>query len=722
MFLTSSRTFRSCSKLFGLGRYHLERRSFLSTIKNEGLFSLPVHQPSDFLSLASDAISTCDSLRHDVRSSLISQNKSASETLRILDDISNNICSVIDASELCRSVHASPQWREAATSAFHMLSEYIAELNADVSLYQSLVPITSNPSIMKSLSEEEQRMAMMLQKEFERDGIHLNDSDRLEVQKLSGFVVQLESLFSQNLLEQKRFQLRGNLVQDVFQIIPKYTLDQTIPQSHSNEVTLSTDPHVANSILRYSPSSNLRKEVFMELNTTCPENLDVLEALVKQRHDLTRKMGYQSYAHYFLSDKMAETPENVFQFLDMVMQAAKARYIQDIQLLNKVKSQVEETSDPLQPWDLTFYTGMVKEHMFHQSDDNDSASLSGYFTIDQSIEGMKILVQKLFGIQMKEVPLPDKERWDLDDSMDSSLTGSRSRIQKFEFFSQDSSPLGTMYFDLYPRSGKYSHAAHFTIRCGKIHNPSSPDSSSEAQLPIVALVCNLAPAYSNSKVAILSHSEVETLFHEFGHGLHSLLSRTSFQHLSGTRAVMDFVETPSHLLEHFVWNKDFLNIIGRHYSSGNNIPEENIENLIRGRYAFKAMEVMNQSVFAKFDQTIHGPPHLWKGNDNKSTTEIFASLHHQNGLFYAPGTHWHSRWGHLVTYGAGYYSYLYADIFAADIWNVNFGGGSKAFDRESGKRYWDEVLVHGGSKDPNTMLRSVLGREPNAESFFSSLG
>lgn len=716
MFITRLRF--SASNFGKHGFCKVGRRALSSSIAEEGLFSLGIQNPSDFLSLASDAISTCNSLRQDIRSSLSSQNLSPSETLHILDDISNNICSVIDASELCRSVHASAQWREAATSSFHMLSEYIAELNADVSLYQSLIPITSNPIIMNTLSEEEQRMAIMLQKEFERDGIHLGDADRLEVQKLSGFVVQLESIFSQNLLNQKLFQVRGELMQDTYKTIPRHILQNTIPQSKDYEVTLSTDPHVANSILRYSPSSKLRKEVYMEVNTACPENLEVLDALIKQRHELTTKMGYQSYAHYFLSDKMAGKPENVFIFLDNVIEAAKERYTIDINLLSKVKSQVEETSDPLQPWDLTFYTGMIKEHMFQVDDDiDDGSSMNGYFTVDQSIEGMKYLVQRLFGIKMMQVPLNEDERWDVAENEGSSSRTSLHSIQKFEFYDQNAKPLGTMYFDLYPRPGKYSHAAHFTVRCGKNHC-----SNSEPQLPIVALVCNLAPAYMKSKVSILSHSEVETLFHEFGHGLHSLLSRTSFQHLSGTRAAMDFVETPSHLLEHFVWNKEFLNIIGKHYATGAQIPEENLDNLIRGRYAFKAMEVMNQCVYAKFDQIIHGPPNVWRDRQDRTTTEVFASLHKQNNLFYAPGTHWHSKWGHLVTYGAGYYSYLYADVFAADIWHNTFGGGSKAFDRESGTRYWNEILVHGGAKDPNMMLNSILGRDPSAESFFACIG
>jgi len=182
---------------------------------------------------------------------------------------------------------------------------------------------------------------------------------------------------------------------------------------------------------------------------------------------------------------------------------------------------------------------------------------------------------------------------------------------------------------------------------------------------------------------------------------------------------MDFVETPSHLMEMYVWNEEFLNIIGSHYQTGGSIPPKNIENLVKSRNAFKAMEVQSQHVYALFDQTIFGDPQKWA---HHSTTDIFSSLHKDNGLLFADGTHWHSKFGHLVSYGAGYYSYLYASTFSADIWSTCFAGGSDAFSREAGDKYWNEILINGGSKDPNRMLNAMLGREPKVDSFFQSLG
>jgi len=685
-----------------------------------GLFSLPnLHKPQDFLSIANDAMADCNSLRQTIRSSLETSALSPRETLHVLDDISNTVCSVIDASELCRSVHSSPQWRHAASTAFQMLSEYIAELNADVSLYQSLVPITSNPTVMLSLSDEERRMAFLLQKEFERDAIHLPDKERAEVQQLNGFVVQLETMFTENLVHHKNFDIQQPLVEDVYQTIPPHIIQQNIPQSNTrrDSVTLTTEPGIANSLLKYSSSSDLRMEVYMEANTLCPQNLEVLDALIKQRHEMAVKMGYPSYAHYFLSDKMASTPDNVMNFLNEVKDVSKDRYNRDLEMLSKVKSQLENTNEPLQPWDLSYYTGVVKGHIFEGQDDAGEGSLAGYFTVEQSIEGMKELVKRLFGIEMQEVALGTTERWDQETSSDFGSNG----IRKFEFFHEvDGQALGTMYLDLHPRQGKYTHAAHFTVRCGCESRESSDNGQTHYQLPIVALVTNVSPPSSKTGVAVLSHSEVETIFHEFGHAMHSLLSRTSFQHLSGTRTAMDFVETPSHLMECYVWNEEFLTIIGRHFQTGAPVPTKNIENLVRSRNAFKAMEVQSQCVYAMFDQLIFGLPEKWQSAG--STSDLFAKLHHENGLLFANGTHWHSKFGHLVSYGAGYYSYLNASLFSADIWNKCFANGTDAFSRNAGEKYWKEILVHGGAKDPNQMLKAMLGRGPKVDSFFKSLG
>lgn len=667
------------------------------TGSSTGLFTIAkLKQPSDFLKLASEAMSTCNSLRQTLASQVhtpITSIQAASETLFILDSISKHVCNVIDAAELCRCVHSNPQWRDSASHAFAVLSDYIAQLNADTNLYQSLTNVTSSP-VFRTLSEEQQRFATLLKAEFERDGIHLPDSEREHVRQLQGHITQLETLFQENITNcRKFFDVPAAWVEDV---MPRHVLEAYVPQSGApGMATVSTDANLAHALGRYSANPLLRKEVFLETMTSCPENLKVLEALRNVRHESATAQGFRSYADRALRDKMAKNPETVAKFLSNLQQRIREPYHKDMETIANAKRLVEGgDSGPVEPWDLQFYTGIIKAR-----NGFDASEVASYFTIPNCIEGMKLLVKELFGITMKEGIMTPEETWD-------EKSPDETEVQKYIFSSEDRE-LGTMYLDLHPREGKYVHAAHFTVLCGCAETVDAQD----FQRPVVALVCNLSSDVDNR---IVSHSEVETLFHEFGHALHSLLSRTTFQHMSGTRAAIDFVETPSHLLEHYVWDTRFLQLIAQHHLTGQVIPDAMITSLQRSRHEFKSLDMQNQILYARFDQALFGPPIT-----DKKSTEIFAGLYRELGVPYADGTHWHTRFSHLVTYGAGYYGYLYSQTFASDIWVTCFAANS--LSRASGERLWQQLLRHGGARDPQTMLTEVLGREPSVEALFDEL-
>jgi len=305
---------------------------------------------------------------------------------------------------------------------------------------------------------------------------------------------------------------------------------------------------------------------------------------------------------------------------------------------------------------------------------------------------------------MENTTLTEGERWD---GIDNECT-----LKKFNLLNEiDGTHIGVIYLDLYPREGKYRNAAHFTIRCGHEGNGSF-------QSPIVAVVCNLSSSQKDIDSTLMSITDVETLFHEFGHALHSLLSHTSFQHLSGTRTAMDFIETPSNLMEYYVYNPDFLKFIGKHYITGKPISSDSVYCMTKSFYTFRATEIRSQVLLAHFDQILFGLPSLWSGS---STTDLLGAMHREYSVPYADGTHWHSQFGHLVTYGSGYYSYLYAGVFAANIWKKCFNVGEKALCRNAGVNYWRKMLIYGGAKDPNQILLSMLKEKPNLCVFFNKL-
>jgi len=632
----------------------------------------------------------------------------AVEVLHQLDTLSNQVCNVIDAAEFCRCVHSSLQWRDSASNAFQILSEYISDLNADDGLYESLCThVTSDPETFELLTNEQQRMAILLKREFERDGIHLPKTDRDDLRTMLQHITNLESTFSNNITTKKKFfNLEKN---EVLRIIPTHILDSVVPshekaKEQSNEITVSSDSHITNTLLKYCSNQTLRKEAYMQVNTCCPENLEVLEALVKLRHEMGTKLGFQSYAHKFLSDKMAGSPENVFSFLNQMNQKIKKGARDEIEMLSKAKQMIEGDSI-IHPWDISFYTGLIKS----QKHNLDLSELSPYFSVQNCIAGMKLLVKSLFGLRIEEATVGENENWVRPDEIGGISSHGVHKLVCYD--GKTDEMIGTLYLDLYPRNDKYVHAAHFTVRCGCAIKT---DPFPEYQKPIVALVCNLSSPNENN-ISLLSHSETETLFHEFGHALHSLLSRTTYQHLSGTRTAIDFVETPSHLLENYCWDPTFLYSIGKHCSTGNSIPSQLLGKLIESRHSFQCLETQTQIIYALFDQELFGVP----STTNISTTDVFSRLHKENGIPYADGTHWHTRFGHLVTYGAGYYGYLYDQVFAADIWQTCFAGDS--LNRNNGEILWKEMLMHGGSKDPNQMLRKVLGRDPSINAFLKGM-
>jgi len=758
------------------------------------LFSLPyLSHPSDFIQLANTAIRECDTVRRTLALSLsasadsdddIDKVQKAKQTLHLLDDISNIVCTVIDAAELCRSVHASPQWRRGATDAFGILSDYIGNLNADERLYLSLrrfvfadddaiksanndgsdgVSSSTNSdslSILSQLPPEYQRMAHAMRREFERDGIHLTYTKREEARELNNVIVGLESLFTNNITEKTKFyNIEGeDMVQEVDKIVPRHILGQLVRNApaensanddgnNNSSLTLSSDNLLSNTLLAHSPSPALRKEIYHQTHTSIPENLNVLDSLIRHRHLHSSLLGYKSYAHRVLSDRMVENPTKVKDFLQRMEEGSSHVFKRDMEAILEAKKYMEGASggDTIEPWDVPFYTTLIKAQRQHQrwkedggndSNSNDldeSSQFAGYFTVENSIDGMKVLVQDLFGITMKEADIPIEERWDVDTTTvthhdEASMKGSGG-LRKFEFHHEEDGPLGTMYFDLHPRDGKFVHAAHFTIRCGRIRNDdtTTDKNTNDHQLPIVALVCNLSPSSSSDSQTLLSHSEVETLYHEFGHGLHSLLSRTAFQHLSGTRAAMDFVETPSHLFETFARDPGFLSrVLARHYITGLPMSERRAGHLALSHTDFRGIEVQTQIVHSKFDQALFGENPCSPSLGGCSSTDMFERLHKEAGVPFAQGTHWHSRFGHLVTYGAGYYGYLYAQTFAADIWRSTLASSMAsssdgAVRAGGGMKVWKEMLIHGGAKDPKDMIHAVLGREPSVDPFFKGM-
>ncbi|XP_020232734.1 mitochondrial intermediate peptidase, mitochondrial isoform X2 [Cajanus cajan] len=570
------------------------------------------------------------------------------------------------------------------------INEYLHHLNTNHDLY---VAVKKAEQECHMLSEEGQRGLRNLRVDFERGGIHLFPEKLDRMNTLNIEISHLCREYCENIVMDPGavdIYPSSRIPKNLHYLVkPIYRSESLITKGLSGSrdtvkergFRITTDPQTLSSLLQFSSDDEVRKMVYIQGNSVPHANVDVLRRLISARHELAQIMGCRSYAEFSVKPNMASSPKVVMSFLLEMNKMVQAKIIEEHKILMNFKRENCGHSDGnLRPWDEAYYMTTMKSSAYKL----DSSIVGSYFSLSNCIEGLKVLVQSLFGATFHSIPLAPGESWD-------------PQVLKLSLHHPDEGDLGYLYLDLYSRKGKYPGCAHFAIKGGR------RISQSEYQLPIVALVCNFSGSRNPSAVR-LSHSEVETLFHEFGHALHSLLSRTDYQHFSGTRAVLDFAEIPSNLFEYYAWDHRVLKKFARHYSTGEEIPPKLVESMKGARDMFAATELQRQIFYAIVDQTLFGEQPL----PHSDISSVVAELKREHTNFeHVEGTHWETRFSHLLNYGAGYYSYLYAKCFAATIWKRLCQ--EDPLSPDTGFALRKKFLQHGGAREPTTLLSDLAG-------------
>ncbi|KAK9120648.1 hypothetical protein Syun_018265 [Stephania yunnanensis] len=624
--------------------------------------------------------------------SYISRTPPSMEIVRAMDEISDTVCSVVDSAELCRNTHPDKEFVEEANKACMRIQEYLHIINTDHNLYNAVKRAERDGNLD---TDEAKRAANSLRVDFEKGGIHLS-SDKLErVNQLNIDIAHMCREFGDNIMADP-----GTV--DVFpeSRIPKHMRGRLRPiyrsisgsskgslesggEMKERGFQITTDPGTLSSVLQWVADDEVRRQSYIQGNSVPLANLAVLDKLIAARHELAQIqiIGHKSFAEFAVSSNLASSPEVVMSFLLELSRIVKPQADKEFYSIAEFKRRnCNERAVDLEPWDEAYYTGIMKSSAYNL----DSTIVSSYFPLSQCIEGLKILVQSLFGVTFRSIPFAHGESWHHD-------------VLKIALHHPDEGDLGYLYLDLYSRMGKYPGCAHFAIKGGR------QISETEYQLPVCCgSVCNFSGP-SGSSTARLNHWEVETLFHEFGHALHSLLSRTDYQHFSGTRVVHDLAETPSNLFEYYAWDYRVLSTFARHYSTGEVIPEKLVESMKGARKMFAATEMQRQVFYSLIDQTLFG-----EQLSTKDSVSVVADLKRRfTSWKHVDGTHWHTRFNHLLNYGAGYYSYLYAKCFAATIWQKVCE--QDPLSLETGATLRSKLLRHGGAKDPSSLLKDLAG-------------
>lgn len=438
---------------------------------------------------------------------------------------------------------------------------------------------------------------------------------------------------------------------------------------------------------------------------------DLLSDLIKCRNELGLTCGFDTYAHRALNGSTAENPEMVKQFIDNFSKQLEPLARKDFQIMEKVKKKDSIMPEAkLEAWDTPYFTSVIKRRWLNIG----SAEFNSYFSLGSCMEGLNFIMQKLYGISLQNCEMKSGESW-------------HNTIHKLSVVHETEGLLGYIYCDFFERDGKANQDCHFTIQGGKrLEN-------GDYQMPIVVIMLNLSPPRWSGPT-LLSPGMVDNLFHEMGHAMHSMLARTEYQHVTGTRCSTDFAEVPSVLMEYFASDPRVLRTFAKHYQTGEIIPEDMLERLCISKNIFSASESQLQVFYSALDQKYHGDIR----QHGQTTTDTLKSIQQQYyGLPYVENTvsfystllisylysdylqAWQLRFSHLVGYGAKYYSYLMSKAIASWIWTEYFD--KEPLNRDAGEKYRRECLAHGGGIPSRKLVSNYLGKEVDSESLSDSL-
>ncbi|MEX2246683.1 MAG: M3 family metallopeptidase [Dehalococcoidia bacterium] len=584
-------------------------------------------------------------------------------------------------------VAADDGLRETARDWDEKIRKYGVELAFREDLYEA-VRAFSESGEAASLAGEERRLLEFTMRDYRRNGFGLPVEQRQRVRAIMNRLVELGTQFRKAIdtwddaIVVTREGLAG---------LPERFIGglKTVEEGGVTTYRVSLAYPELYPFLSNAESPELRRELFLKDQTKGGrDNIAVLEEAIALRTEAAKLLGYDSWAAYVVDKRMAKRRENVEGFLADLEPKLRVKFASDMEQLSAAKER--QTGDgQVNMWDWRYCQNLLLKHDYAV----DEFEVAQYFPLDACIRGLFDVTQQLLGIRYE--PAPDAPVWHED-------------VQAFDIYeAEGKSPFARFYMDLHPRPNKFGHAAAFTLRRGR----ELPDGT--YQQPASAIVANFTKPTAENP-SLLRHSEAVTFFHEFGHILHQTLTRARYLEFSGSATERDFVEAPSQMLEHWVWDPEVLGRFTSHYQTGEPLPAALLGSMIRAKNVASGVAMLRQLFFARLDLAFHSPGF---GGD---TTKTLRELHAITGFPYTEGTHFHSGFGHLFGYDAGYYGYLWSRVFGDDMFTRFEASG--VFDGATGRAYRRAILERGGAVDGDELVRSFLGREPNSDAFLRGLG
>jgi oligopeptidase A len=599
------------------------------------------------------------------------------------------------------AVMNSPELRDAYNACLPLLSQYFTELGQNQALFEAYQQLAKSDAF-NDLDSAQQKIIEKALRDFRLSGIALPPEQQKRYGELQMRLSELQSKFSNQVMDATQAWTKHIVDASALDGLPESALAQARQAAEAREldgwlVTLEFPSYYA--VMTYAHDRALREELYTAYCTRASDqgpnagqfdNGPLIEEILALRQELAELLGYSNYAELSLATKMAESTDQVLGFLRDLAQRSKPATEADLAALREYAA--GQGCSDLQAWDVGYFSEKLRQHRYAISQEE----LRPYFPTNRVIDGMFSIAERLYGITFREVS--DFDHWHPDARLYEVVEGGEV--------------VGRFFLDLYARSNKRGGA----WMDGARDRRRLPGGA--VQKPVAYLVCNFTPSIGG-KPALLTHDEVTTLFHEFGHGLHHLLTRIDYSAASGINGVAwDAVELPSQFMENWCWEPEGLALISGHHESGEALPKDLLDKMLAAKNFQSGLGMLRQIEFSLFDFELHA-----RREPGRSVQQVLDAVRDETSVLRPPAfNRFQNGFSHIFAggYAAGYYSYKWAEVLSSDAFSRFEEEG--IFNPETGRAFREHILAKGGSKEPMELFVAFRGREPSIDALLRHSG
>ena len=625
--------------------------------------------------------------------------------VNVLDEADDHLSKLWSPISHMNAVVSNDALRQAHDACLPLFSEYSTFLGQNKALYEAYLSIAEGDAF-SALNTEQQKVITNALRDFKLAGIALSEEKQKRYGEITQKLSLLQSNFSNNVMDATSAWTK--LITDVNELdgLPESAIagaQQAAQEKNKQGYLLTLEFPSYLPVITYAKNRELRQELYEAFSTRASDqgpnagefdNTKIIEELLALRHELAKLLGFKDFSEYSLATKMAESPDQVISFLT---ELAEKSHPQALAERDEVLAFAKELDhiDSLEAWDLSYYSEKLKQHRYAISDE----ILRPYFPENKVVNGLFSVVNRLYGLTIKEVF--DFDSWHKD-------------VRFFEIYNQQQVHIGSFYLDLYAREFKRGGAWMNDCRVRRRLT------NGELQLPVAYLTCNFNKPVGDQP-AQFTHNEVTTLFHEFGHGLHHMLTKVESAAVSGINGVpWDAVELPSQFMENWCWEPEALALISGHVVTDEILPTELLDKMLAAKNYNSALMMVRQLELSLFDFVLH---HDYSPTDGAQVQAVLDNIREQVAVIVPPTfNRFQNSFSHIFAggYAAGYYSYKWAEVLSADAFSRFEKEG--IFNAQTGQDFLKAILEKGGSEAPMALFKSFMGREPNIDALLRHSG